>query len=69
MKTALFTYPNYGTPESYPELAKRSGQNVTVIRKLTFGKEMDEEVEPMYAIKFEDGLEHEAYESELTFIE
>jgi hypothetical protein len=66
MKTALFTYPDYGTPDSFPELTKRSGQNVWVIGKVDG---LDDEVEPMYNIKFEDGLEHQAFESELTFNE
>lgn len=66
MKSAFFVYPDYGTPVGYPELKKRSHQNVWVMGKVDG---LDEEVESMYNIKFEDGLEAQAYESELTFTE
>lgn len=37
----IFTYPDYGTPDGYPELTAHTGQIVTVLRELT-----DEECDP-----------------------
>lgn len=56
-----FTYPNYGTPDSYPEYTAHSGQVVTVIRKLT-PKESDN---IMYEVQAEDGWKGHIFSDEL----
>lgn len=50
------------------ELAKRTGQKVQVLRKLT-RQECDEEyVGKMYLCKWEDGYIADVFKDELTFI-
>jgi len=65
MTRKLFTYPNYGTPDGYPEHTAHSGQVVTVFEQLT-NEGCDPECEPMYRIKADDGWEGTVNESELT---
>jgi hypothetical protein len=59
-----FTYPNFESPDSYPEYTAHSGQIVTVMDKLA-PPEVDEEVN-IYTIKAEDGWEGQAHLDELT---
>ena len=47
-----FTYPDYGTPNNYPDYTEHSGQVVTVLRKLP---KQDEGVLPMYEVEARDG--------------
>jgi hypothetical protein len=61
-----FTYPDYGTPDGYPELTAHSGQSCTIVRQLT-DEECDPECQPAYRIRFADGLEATANGSELSF--
>lgn len=61
----LFTYPNYGTPPCYPEHVEHSGQRCTIVRELG-DDDRDEEVGPMYLVKFNDGTELLVMYDELT---
>lgn len=63
--TALFTYPNFGRPDGFPEHTAHSGQRVRVLRKLT--PEENETEEDMYEVRAEDGWTGTACASELTF--
>lgn len=66
MVKAIFTYS--GSEDIYPELFARSGQEVEVLKAYT-KKEIDiEDVGPMYQIKFQDGLVHDAFADELKNI-
>lgn len=56
-----FKYPNYGTPDGYPEYTAHSGQVVTIIRKMT--KEETDVV--MYEIEAKDGWRGNALAGEL----
>ncbi len=47
-----------------PGYAERSGQQVTVLRKLT-GVEMDSEIGVMFRIQFRDGTMADAFADEL----
>ena len=59
-----FVYPDYGTPDTYPDYTAHSGQNVIVQRCLT-NKECDPECQPMFEIKADDGWVGTAHEIEL----
>ena len=63
-----FTYPDYGEPTGYPEYKAHSGQEVTVVRELTYERshpEIDEELAPVYLIRAADGWEGHVHEDEL----
>lgn len=60
MKTALFTYPDYGTPCGFPEHASHSGQRVKILERVE-----SDDVE-MYRIQAPDGWVGEAFEDELS---
>lgn len=59
-----FTYGDYGTPDSYPELTAHTGQMVTVIRQLT-NRECDPECQPMFEFRADDGFTGTANAAEL----
>lgn len=59
-----FTYPNYGTPDGYPDYTAHSGQVVTIIRKLT----PEESDNVMYEIEAEDGWRGHADAYELRSV-
>lgn len=63
MARHLFTYPDYGTPSTFPEHGSHSGQWCVVVSE---NLDVDEEVEPLFTVRFDDGTELEAYQSELT---
>lgn len=51
------------------ELLKYDGETVEVVRELTDEEFYREETNPqMYKIKFSDGVTHDAFQDELTFI-
>ncbi len=60
----IFTYPNYGTPDTHPDYTAHSGQTVEILRQLT-DEECDPECQPMYFIRADDGWEGHAHVSEL----
>ena len=63
----LFIYPNYGTPDLYPELTQHSGQYCTVVREL--GEKEDVDVYncgPMFTVRFGDNATAIALADELT---
>lgn len=60
-ETVRFHYPNFGTPEGYPELRAHSGQMVTVVEEV-WDNETDERLFKVIAL---DGGEFQAFESEL----
>jgi hypothetical protein len=64
-QTKRFTYPNYGTPDGYPEYTAHSGQLVAVIRQLTL-EECDAKCQPMYLVRAADGWEGHVNGSELS---
>jgi len=66
MKLAKFTYPNYGTPDGYPEYTKHSGEIVEIVRELAT-TEYDFQGEKMFQIKAKDGWVGSAWRSELIF--
>ena len=64
-RKAKFVYPNFGTPNGYPNYIKHSGQIVTIVSKLS-RKVVDEDlVGEMFTIQAEDGWIGTAYRSEL----
>ena len=65
---ATFNYPDFGTPDGFPEYTAHSGQEVEVIRQLT-DDEADPEVQPMYEIRATDGWTGHVDGSELEFSE
>lgn len=58
-KKVLFTYPDYGTSDSYPEYTAHSGQIVTIVG---FADSR------LYKVKAEDGWEGNAVPDELSII-
>lgn len=58
----LFTYPDYGTPPGYPQHVAHSGQECVVLQE---DLDVDEEVEPLFLVQFDDGSEVAVYRSEL----
>ncbi len=64
-KSATFRYPDYGTPNGYPDYTAHSGQVVTVVQKLG-PDEVDPEVGEMFVIRATDGWEGHALREELT---
>lgn len=59
-----FDYPDFGTPDGFPDHTAHRGQVVVVIRQLG-PDEADAEVGPMYEVKADDGWTGYAYEDEL----
>lgn len=66
MKQAVFNYPNFGTPDGYPDYTAHRGQTVNVVEQLP--PEIDD-LEPLFLIQAQDGWTGNAWESELCFIE
>lgn len=64
--TALFTYPNYGTPDNYPDYTAHSGQEVQVLQRL-IPPQVADDVE-MYIIKAADGWQGHAHRDELQLV-
>ena len=64
MLTALFTYPNYGTPDGHPDYTAHSGQTVEIVRQCT-DDECEPGCQPMWLIKADDGWTGHANGSEL----
>jgi hypothetical protein len=62
-----FTYPDYGTPNGFPELTAHSGQTCTIVRELG-DDERDPEVGRMFIVRFPDGTEGTANEDELVAV-
>lgn len=56
-------YTYQGSADMYPELHRRSDQPVTVLHRI--GNVDESEVGPMYRVRFPDGYQHDAFESEL----
>lgn len=52
--------------KGHPGYPERSGQDVTVLRPLGEDEYYGVEVEAMYRIRFADGVETDAFESELV---
>lgn len=63
--TYVFTYPNHGTPDGYPELRAHSGQTCVIVRELG-DHERDPEVGRMFIVRFADGTEVPACQDELA---
>ena len=59
-----FRYPDYGTPDGYPEYTAHDKQKVTIVRLLTT-EEFDDQEEQMYLVRATDGWQGHAWESEL----
>lgn len=59
-----FNYPNFGTPDGFPDHTAHSGQIVKVIRRLS--KEECENRQPMYEIQASDGWKGHAWKEELS---
>lgn len=59
-KSYLLVYPDYGTPDGFPEYTAHSGDIVTVIAR--------EETEsgPLFAVRAKDGWIGEVWEEELV---
>lgn len=60
-----FTYPDYGTPDGYPDHTAHSGHACTVIRELG-DDERDPEVGRMFIVGFADGAELCVHAEELS---
>lgn len=63
--TAMYTF-NFelaGHPTSMTEHAQHHGQSCELVRE---SLDVDEEVEPLFIVRFADGEELHAYQSELT---
>lgn len=66
MATVLFEYRCWKSAASNDaELWHRTRQQVTVLRRLGLD-EADEEVGPMYRVRFQDGFEGDVFEDELS---
>lgn len=67
-KTAIYNHP---TPNNTGEveLAKRTGQSVTIIRLLTAAEADLDETGPMYRVRFEDGYEDDVFSDELSTVD
>jgi hypothetical protein len=64
----MTTFRSQSTTEGAPGYRERSGQPVTVIEEVGADADPDadsEEVAPLYRIRFEDGVETEAFADEL----
>ncbi len=61
-KKAIFNYPIEFT--TLPEYSKRRGRLVTIVRQLTL-EECDEENQPMFEIKDNEGWTGHAFNDEL----
>lgn len=62
-KRAIFNYP--AAFVTLPEYTAHSGQTVTIVRPLIAGEEYDDEGDPMYEVRADDGWTGHAWESEL----
>jgi hypothetical protein len=52
----------------YEQYRNRDGESIEIVRKIeTPDEEHDEEVLPMYVVRFEDGTEIEAWPEELWY--
>jgi hypothetical protein len=60
----IFTYPDYGTPDSHPDYTTHTGQPVTVLRQLT-DDECDPECQPMLEVQADDGWRGHVHAAEL----
>jgi hypothetical protein len=70
MTTAIFTYPKEFT--TLPELQKRSGQIVEILGEYDPAKATEDREaygETLMRIKFADGFEAEAFETELSEVD
>jgi len=64
----IYMHPDCGQPCTEPELKRRSGQPITILRAFTEPDAThDWEVLPMFAIRCDDGHEAEAFRDELTW--
>lgn len=54
-----------GSSDGFPVETAHSGQIATVVRPIRVPDEADEEVGPMYVIRFTDGVEIDAFSDEL----
>lgn len=59
------TFTSSSTIKGAPGYPERSGERVEVIRPLA-ADEADEEVGPMFVVRFEDGVEAHVFEDELS---
>lgn len=59
-----FVYPNFGTPDSYPNYTAHSKQRVEVLRSMA-ADEAAIDIEPMYEVRAADGWVGHAWASEL----
>lgn len=66
MARAIFTY--HGSEDCFPELYKRTGQVVEVVRPLTKDEADIYDMGPVFRIKFSDGFTNDAFDDELKFI-
>lgn len=58
-----FRYPNYGTPDGFPQLTANNDHVVTVQGRVA---DLDPETEPLFWVVTEHGETFQAFESELT---
>lgn len=65
MSRSRFVWPGYD-PGSFPEYAGRQGQIVNVIASVD---PPSDELETVYWIRFPDGFEGQAFESELVLLD
>ena len=61
----LFTYPNFGKPDGFPEYTAHSGEVVTVLRQLG-ADECDYEAGSMFEVAASDGWKGHAHSDELS---
>lgn len=64
-KRYLFNYPNFGTPDSFPDYTAHRGADVTVTRQLS-DAECDPECQPMFEVRADDRWTGHADASELA---
>jgi hypothetical protein len=60
------TYQSTSSRDGWPGYRERSGMRVIVLRALNEDEVDMSEVGQMYTIRFEDGVETDAFEDELT---
>jgi hypothetical protein len=64
-KKALFKYPDYGTPDGFPEYTAHSGQVVTIVSVVTKDIEPEDEGR-LFKVQAEDGWKGQVWRHELT---
>jgi len=63
-KKAVFKYPDYGTPDGFPQHTAHSGQTVTIINVLP--TEDQENAGRLFEVEARDGWVGDVWRDELT---